>query len=250
MPNIEYSLLIFLFFATSFCYSLVGFGGGSTYIALLAIFNISHLIAPSIALICNITVVLGGTCHFLKNRQIHLPLIFPFLFLSIPASYVGGRIPIDRELYQLILGILLLIAATKMLFFKNKKFAERSPVNLPPFLPALIIGGVLGFVSGLVGIGGGIFLAPILYLAGWGSPRKNAAAATLFILINSLAGIIGQIHKAGSMGHLQDFALLMLSVFCGGQIGSWFCSNRISHRKIEVFTSFLLIFVSFKLLAV
>ena len=115
----SFEILAFLFFLTAFLYSIVGFGGGSTYIALLSISSISYKVAPTIALICNITVVVGGSYHFLRNRQISIPFIFPFFLLSIPLAYLGGRVPIDKELYQLILGVALLISAIKMISFKK-----------------------------------------------------------------------------------------------------------------------------------
>ena len=112
----SFEVLAFLFFLTAFLYSIVGFGGGSTYIALLSISSISYKVAPTIALICNITVVIGSSYHFLRNRQISIQLIFPFLLFSIPLSYLGGRIPIDREFYQFMLGITLLISSIKCVF--------------------------------------------------------------------------------------------------------------------------------------
>ncbi|MCY4523975.1 MAG: sulfite exporter TauE/SafE family protein, partial [Halobacteriovoraceae bacterium] len=166
-PTHNFEILQFLFFCTAFFYSLVGFGGGSTYIALLAASGVSYAIVPAIALICNIIVVAGGTGHFIKNGQISFRFTFPFLLLSVPLAYLGGRIPIEKDLYRFILGIALLIAAMRTLLFKDVRFSSQKYNPTPPFIYASLIGGILGFVSGLVGIGGGIFLAPALYLFKW-----------------------------------------------------------------------------------
>ena len=240
--------LSILFFTAALLYSLVGFGGGSAYISLLAISGVSHSFAPTIALICNIIVVFGGSLHFLKKKQLNLKLTLPFILLSVPMAYLGGSIQIERTLYQIILGFSLLVAAIKMLLFKKRIIEADSKVISPPVYLALIIGAGLGFLSGLVGIGGGIFLAPILYLTNWGSRKSIPPTASLFILINSISGLIGQVQKVGSIQFIGDFLPLILAVLLGGQIGSWLCSNKLNSRKIEVFTSILLITVSLKLL--
>ena len=135
----------------------------------------------------------------------------------------------------------------KMISF-NKIQTEGGQNNkIPPFFCALAIGGIIGFISGLVGVGGGIFLAPILYLLKWGTPKKIAAASSLFILINSISGLIGQIQKSGDITYIGEYVLLVVSVFLGGQVGSWLCNYQFSHRKIEIFTSTLLFFVSTKI---
>ena len=242
-------VLSVLFFLTALLYALVGFGGGSTYIALLSIASISHKVGPTIALICNITVVAGGFYHFSRNKQVSIPLVFPFLLLSIPLAYLGGRIPIDKELYQLILGVALLTSAIKMIFFNKSQLEGKQNTSTPPFFCAVAIGGIIGFISGLVGIGGGVFLAPTLYLARWGAPRQIAATSSIFILVNSISGLLGQIQKTGGVKYIEEYLFLIVSVFLGGQIGSWLCNNQVSHRKIEILTSILLMFVSTKLLA-
>jgi uncharacterized protein len=243
--------LILLFLLIALIYSMVGFGGGSSYIALLILVGISHTIAPSVALICNIIVVTGGCYHYYKNKTLSFKFVFPFLLLSIPFSFLGGQIVIDKNVYQFILGLALLCAASRMLFFKAAQFNKDEFNHGPSFLIALIIGAGLGFLSGLLGIGGGIFLAPLLYLFKWGNPKRIAATASFFILLNSLAGLGGQVTKTGDLRfhitELLPFYPLILAVLIGGQIGSWISHARLSHRKIEVLTSFLILFVSFRL---
>lgn len=241
------NLLTALFFFVALLYSMIGFGGGSSYIALLILVGISHNVAPSIALICNIIVVIGGTLHFLRSGTLSWKFVSPFLILSVPLAYIGGLISINKDFYQLILAIALFTAASRMLFFKNASFEENEHHNTPAKFLAISIGGSLGFISGLVGIGGGIFLAPILYLNKWGSPKIIAATASAFILINSMAGLVGQIQKTNGIENLTPYLPLFVSVFIGGQIGSWLCNNRISYRKVEILTSLLILFVSIRL---
>ena len=164
-------------------------------------------------------------------------------------SYVGGRIPIEKNLFQLVLAIALFMASLEMIFFKKEKCVENNywTSSNPPFYSALTIGGLIGFLSGLVGIGGGIFLAPILYLFNWGNPRKIAATASIFILVNSLAGLVGQIQKVDGVENTVYYLPLIFAVFFGGQLGAWSCHVLLSYRKIEFFTSLLIFGVSMRL---
>lgn len=236
-----------LFFAIATIYSMVGFGGGSSYIALLMLFNYSHTLSPILALLCNIIVVSGGAYHFFKNKNISLELTWPFLVTSIPFAYLGGLLPISKLHFQTILAICLLVAGFKILLVKKEKTSLDTRVLNPNKFLALSIGGLLGFISGMVGIGGGIFLAPILYLLKWGKPKQIAATSCLFIFINSLSGIFGQVQKLGNGANLLNYWPLFIAVFLGGQIGSRLVNLKISQDKIEKFTSLLILFVSGRL---
>jgi uncharacterized protein len=250
VPDIELGpWLILFFFLIAFLYSMVGFGGGSSYIALLILMGVSHQLAPSIALICNIIVVAGGSFHFHRNGHLNWSFVAPFLTLSIPFSFLGGLIAIDKNTYQIILGLALFAAASRMLIFKRDLYPSDDLGNRPLLLLSSIIGAGLGFLSGLVGIGGGIFLAPILYIFKWGNPKHIAATASLFILVNSLAGLFGQLQKSQALDQIQSFTPLLLAVLVGGQLGSWFCNHKFSLRKIEMFTSLLIFVVSLRLLS-
>lgn len=226
---------------------MVGFGGGSSYIAILILFNYSHTQSPILALICNIIVVTGGIYHFLKNKNISWSLSWPFLLTSIPFAYLGGLLPMSKVFFQGVLAICLLIAGLRMLFIKNNNLNEKSVIRPPKAPLALLIGGSLGFISGMVGIGGGIFLAPILYLLKWGRPKQIAATSCLFIFINSLAGILGQFQKLGNEVAIGSYWPLFLAVFIGGQIGSRLVNLKISQEKVRKITSILILFVSGRL---
>lgn len=245
---IDMTLLTILFFFVALLYSMVGFGGGSSYIALLILFGVSYTQAPTIALICNIIVVLGGFFHSFRNRNLSFKTLLPFLITSVPFAYLGGLIPLPKLLFQSLLGLTLLTVALKMIFYKRVDKNYTDCLEKPPFLLAAFFGMLLGFLSGLVGIGGGIFLAPLLYLFKWGRPKQIAGTASGFILFNSLAGFVGQVSKHGNFQIIQDYWPMMLAVLLGGQLGSILGHQKIPQRKIEVLTSYLILFVSTRIL--
>ena len=227
---------------------MVGFGGGSSYIALLVLFSTPYLVLPKIALTCNLIVVTGGVIHSFKSKNFSFRFLLPFILTSIPMAYLGGRIPINENTFHLLLGICLLIAGLKMLFFKRFKQGYEDHLEMPPTILSLILGSGLGLISGMVGIGGGIFLSPLLFLFKWGSPKKIAATASGFILFNSIFGLIGQVQKSGFIDNYFSYWPLFLAVFIGGQIGSYLSNQKLSQRLIEVLTSLLVILVSSRLL--
>lgn len=240
-------LLIPLFMIIALVYSSVGFGGGSSYIALMLLFNFSFESIPTIALCCNIVVVCSGAFHYIKNKQVNWSLILPFCISSIPMSLLGASLPLEKEALRMTLGCVLLLAAIKMLFFKAKDYDQNKS---PRFYIALIVGSILGLVSGIVGIGGGIFLSPIMYTFRWGHPRFIASTCCLFILFNSCSGLIGQLIKSQSMAQFQNFLPLMIAVFIGGQAGAFLSSKRLSPKILEITTGILVLFVSLRVLMV
>lgn len=232
-----------LFFLTALIYSSVGFGGGSTYLALLVLFNVNYILIPQIALICNIIVVLGGLYHHLQSGNFHFKRALPFVILSIPMAYLGGRIMVSESLFFWLLGFALMVAGVR-LFFVHKN-------HLPSihYLPStihypLFIGALLGFLSGLTGLGGGIFLAPILYLIRWGNARQIAALCSFFILVNSLAGLWGQVTKNGFTDDFVSILPLMIAVFLGGQLGSRLSVGRLSLTTLQKTTAVLILIVA------
>ena len=162
--------LIILFFVTSTIYSSVGFGGGSTYLALLLLWGIPYTIFPVIALSCNIIVVTGNCINYSRAGNLDLKFLAPYLVGSIPMAFIGGALSIEKELFEILLFVILLLAGLFLLInFKTYNDNEENFRKIP--LPlSILIGGILGFVSGVVGIGGGIFLSPILFLLRAGYP--------------------------------------------------------------------------------
>ncbi len=240
--------LIPLFFLTALLYSTVGLGGGSTYLALLALFSFPYMAMPKVALVCNIVVVAGGCYFFIKAGHLSLRKILPFLVTSIPAAYLAGRIPVEKTVFLWLLAVSLGVAGTRMLI-ADKSFQVRTHVTWKrAWLTGLPIGAVLGALSGLVGIGGGIFLAPVLFLLGWAHAKEVAASASVFILVNSTAGLVGQLSKGAWAIDLNILVPLGLAVFFGGQIGSRLGSGVISKLLLQRVTAALILFVSCRLL--
>lgn len=236
-----------LFFIIALVYSAVGFGGGSSYIAALALFDYPYESIPVVALICNVIVVSGGIYNFRKNGHFKWSLFWPFVVSSIPMAFIGGRIPVSKEFFLILLGVCLFLIAVRLLLI-NRGTKDYSEYKMPRTSVALLLGAVLGLVAGMVGIGGGIFLAPLLLHLRWGLPKQIAATAALFILLNSLSGLAGQFVKGTSMIDLLDYWPLFLSVFIGGQIGSRIGSGQVlSHRTVKDLTALLVLFVSLRI---
>lgn len=236
-----------LFFIIALVYSAVGFGGGSSYIAALALFDYPYESIPVVALICNVIVVSGGIYNFRKNGHFKWSLFWPFVVSSIPMAFIGGRIPVSKEFFLILLGVCLFLIAVRLLLI-NRGTKDYSEYKMPRTSVALLLGAVLGLVAGMVGIGGGIFLAPLLLHLRWGLPKQIAATAALFILLNSLSGLAGQFVKGTSMIDLLDYWPLFLSVFIGGQIGSRIGSGQVlSHRTVKDLTALLILFVSLRI---
>ena len=188
-------ILSILFFITAILYSSVGFGGGSTYLALMLIWDIPYYIFPIIALFCNIIVVSGNSINYIKSGNLNLKLLTPYLFGSIPFAFIGASISIEKELFEILLFLVLFIAGI-FLLYESKSFNEdQIKLKQIPKILSIFVGSIIGFVSGIVGIGGGIFLSPFLFLMKAGYPKHIITSASLFILINSIFGVIGQLTK-------------------------------------------------------
>ena len=240
-------ILSILFFVTAILYSSVGFGGGSTYLALLLIWNIPYYIFPIIALLSNIIVVSGNSYNYIRAGNHNLKLLIPFLIGSVPFAFIGGTLKIDKEIFEVILFLVLSIAGI-LLLINNKSFNENNIViRKLNFFVSLIIGSSLGLISGIVGIGGGIFLSPILFLLKAEKPKIIATTASLFILINSISGAFGQMTKENVLNELSLYWLLFLSVFIGGRIGNHLNLKFLSNRALTIMTSILVIFVSIRI---
>ena len=240
-------ILSILFFVTAILYASVGFGGGSTYLALLLLWGVPYFIFPIIALSCNIIVVSGNCFNYIKAGNLNLKLLIPYLFGSIPLAFVGGSLPVEKDLFEVMLCIVLIIAGI-LLLFKFKSFDEKEEVfRKIPVIVSVMIGGILGFISGVAGIGGGIFLSPILFLLRAGKAKHIVTTASLFILINSLSGIAGQLTKATVLSEIQNYWFLLLVVLIGGQIGNYLNLKIFPTRILALITAVLVLFVAVRM---
>jgi len=241
------TLLAILFFITAILYSSVGFGGGSTYLALLLIWGIPYFIFPLIALSCNIIVVSGNCFNYIRAGNFNFKLLLPYLIGSIPLAYIGGSLPIEKKLFEILLFIVLTVAGVLLLSnFKSYDDKEENYKKIPKLI-SILIGGILGFVSGVVGIGGGIFLSPILFLMRAGKPKHIVTTASLFILINSISGIIGQLTKNSVLTEIQNYWYLLVVVLIGGQIGNFLNLKIFPTRILVLLTASLVLFVAIKI---
>ena len=240
-------LLAILFLITAILYSSVGFGGGSTYLALLLIWGVPYLMFPVIALSCNIIVVSGNCYNYIRAGNLNLRLLIPYLIGSIPMAYVGGSLPIDKRLFEILLFLVLAAAGTLLL--SNFKFYDDKEENYRkiPITLSILIGAALGFFSGVVGIGGGIFLSPILFLVRAGRPKHIVTVASLFILINSISGIIGQLTKNDVLTEVQNYWYLLATVLIGGQVGNFLNLKIFPTRVLAMLTGILVIFVAIRI---
>jgi uncharacterized membrane protein YfcA len=241
------SILSILFFVTATLYSSVGLGGGSTYLALLLIWGLPYTIFPIVALSCNIIVVSGNCFNYIRAGNLNFKLLVPYLIGSIPLAFIGGSLPIEKNIFEILLFIVLIIAGCFLLLnFKSYDDKEESYKNIP-YLISIIIGGILGFISGVVGIGGGIFLSPILFLLKVARPKHIVTAASLFILINSIFGIMGQLTKNSVLNEVQDYFYLLLAVLIGGQLGNYLNLKIFTNRLLALITAALVLFVALRL---
>ena len=240
-------LLAILFLVTAILYSSVGFGGGSTYLALLLIWGIPYFVFPVIALSCNIIVVSGNCFNYIRAGNLNLKLLIPYLIGSIPLAYIGGSLPIEKKLFEILLFLVLAIAGILLLFnFKSYDDREKSYRKIPASI-SIVIGGILGFISGAAGIGGGIFLSPILFLIRAGRPKHIVTTASLFILINSISGIIGQLTKNDVLVEIPNYWHLLVAVLIGGQIGNFLNLKIFPVRILALLTASLVLFVAFRM---
>ena len=237
------------FFGTALLYASVGFGGGSTYSALLALAGVDFRLLPIIALACNIVVVTGGVIRFARAGEMPWRGALTVSLVAAPLAFLGGLTPIKEAAFLTLLGVSLVFAALALLVPVRQSLEE--PAATGHHWPMALAAAPLGYLAGLVGIGGGIFLAPLLHLTRWNSARRIAATASLFILINSVTGLVGQLVKSGvdRFGEALGGALpLLVAVVIGGQIGSYLALRFLPAKVIRWLTAALTGWVGLRLL--
>lgn len=236
-PSMDYLLLI-SFFVIAAIYASVGFGGGTSYLAVMALLAVPFEVMRPAALLCNVVVVTGGTVIFYREGLIELKKIWPFLVFSVPMAFLGGYYPIQEHTFFRILGITLVVAAALLWFF-NKYPGQPSSSSGGVGLTAALLGGGIGFLSGLVGIGGGIFLSPLLHFLQWDQPRRISALASAFILVNSISGLAGQFTQSAQLDW-RLIAPLLAAVFAGGQLGSRWGARKFQPVHVRKVTASLI----------
>ncbi len=243
-------ILIICFFIIALVYSSVGFGGGSSYLALLAlsIFSVAFPVIRSTALFCNIIVVTGGAIIFYKEGKLHFKDVWPYLISSVPAAYIGGLWPIKEHTFFVLLGFTLILVPF-LLWFQPEENVVASKTAIPErnSIKALL-GFCIGLLSGLVGIGGGIFLSPVLHFFRWSDAKKISALASVFILVNSISGLAGQFYRGVPEMKLSFLLPLLAAVFVGGQIGSRLGARKFNPIYIKRITALLILIAGLNIL--
>ncbi|MDX1471896.1 MAG: sulfite exporter TauE/SafE family protein [Flavobacteriaceae bacterium] len=240
-------LLVFAFFSIAFLYSSVGFGGGSSYLVLLALFAVSVPFIRTTALLCNIAVVSGNVLIFHRKGLMDYRKFLPFVALSVPLAYLGARFKLSEPIFFIILGFSLIVASFFLVFQSMLQPKDKVIKSYPKHFGALT-GGAIGFLAGLVGIGGGIFLSPILNLLKWEKPVKIAALASLFIIVNSIAGLVGLYAADNFEFDLNQGGILIVAVILGGQLGLRSSLHWLRANSIRIITGILIFVVAVRIL--
>lgn len=239
--------VILLFLIVAIIYASVGFGGGSSYLAILALSAMAYTEIRAMALICNIVVVSGNVLIYQKQKILEWKKIIPLVSLSIPFAYLGGFLKINEYVFFTLLSITLLFAAFTM-WFSTATEVTSSINKKNDTVKNSLYGAIVGFLSGMVGIGGGIFLAPLLHVTRWDISKKIAATASFFILVNSIAGLFGQFTNSNFVLNWKLTIILAFTVFIGGQIGGILSAKKLSAVQLKKATALLIAFVSIRIL--
>lgn len=244
-------VLAALFFVVAVAYSSVGFGGGSTYNALLILTGMDYRLVPAITLSCNILVVTGGVYHLSRAGHLSFNKLMPFIVLSVPMAWLGGSLPVSERVFIGLLGFSLLVAAAQMLSKTHTSAALKEYTTGRYWLIATPVGALIGLLAGITGIGGGIFLAPVIYFLHMAPVRTVAGITSGFILVNSIAGLAGQMMKAGDYSPMQGWVQawpMFVAVVIGGQIGSHLGAYHLSETWVKRLTAVLMLYVAIRLI--
>ena len=213
----------------------------------MLIWNIPYYIFPILALICNIIVVSGNSINYVRSGNLNFKLLAPYLIGSIPFSFFGASMSLTKELFEILLFVILIIAGIFLLIESKSFNNDQIKINSIPKIMSLLIGSIIGFTSGIIGIGGGIFLSPILFLMKAGYPKQIATTASLFILINSIFGVAGQLTKDIVFDEFLNYWPLFIVVLIGGQIGNFLNIKFLSGKTLAIITSLLVILVAIRM---
>ncbi|TWF45191.1 hypothetical protein FHW36_1011118 [Chitinophaga polysaccharea] len=241
--------LCLLFFLVALAYSAAGFGGGSSYLAMLALWSVDFQLMKSTALICNVAVVIGGVYHFYRSGHLPLKKAWQLSLISVPLAFVGSYLPLKQATFFLLLGVALTLAALVMCY---RLFFEREepiiPANRGNGVVYGVIGGAIGLLSGMTGIGGGIYLSPVLRLGKYDTAKNIAGLSSFFILVNSIAGLCGQAAKHAIVFDWKFTGPLLLAVILGGQIGARLSAKVLKPRWVAGATAMLILYAGVRML--
>lgn len=232
-----------LLFGVAFLYASVGHGGASGYLALMALFSVSPAVMKPTALLLNLFVASVSFIQFFRAGHFRWKLFWPLALASVPMAFVGGLVSIDAAIYKKILGLLLLIPVLRFFIFRNMPDAPKRKEHLGL---SLSIGAGIGLLSGLIGIGGGIILSPVILLLGWANQKQTAAISALFIFVNSLSGLAGQLVKGITIS--QDMVLFVALAFAGGLLGAYFGAKKFKQPVLQQILASVLLLAVYKLL--
>jgi uncharacterized protein len=237
------TLFYILLFVVAALYASVGHGGASGYLALMALFAFTPAVMKPTALLLNLFVSSVSFIQFYRGGHFKWRIFWPFALASIPLSFIGGLVAIDGTLYKKILGALLLIPVMRFLIFKNFDSKDQKPSNR---ILSLLIGGIIGMLSGMIGIGGGIILSPVLLLLKWTNQKQTAAISALFIFVNSVAGLIGQLVRG--IQFTSDMYTFVVIAFMGGLCGAYFGALKFKQTILKNVLATVLLLAVYKLL--
>lgn len=235
-------LLLLLLPVVAFLYASVGHGGASGYLALMSLFAFPISMMKPTALVLNILVSGISFYFYYREKKFEWSLFWPFAITSIPCSFLGGMLTVEAHIYKIMLGSVLIIAVFRLLGFFGKSTEQTKPIHLPT---ALLIGAVIGFISGLIGIGGGIILSPVLLLLGWAEMKQTAAVSALFILVNSISGLFGLISQGASLPATSWMVALVVAL--GGILGGYYGSKKFNTATLRNVLALVLGIAIFKL---
>lgn len=239
---IQSQLLLVLLLIVAFLYASVGHGGASGYLALMSLFAFPITFMKPTALVLNILVSAISFYFYYREKKFEWKLFYPFAITSIPFSFLGGFITIQTHIYKIILGTVLLFAVARLVGVFGKQQGELKPINIPL---ALFIGAFIGLLSGLIGIGGGIILSPVILLMCWGDIKQSAAVSALFIFVNSISGLFGFLSKGGIVP-ISSVSLITV-VLIGGILGGYFGSKKMNTQMLRNVLAVVLLIAVFKL---
>lgn len=245
LPLNELVLITVIFFIIATLYSSIGFGGGSGYLAVLALFLASFFTIRSLALLCNLVVVSGSCYLYFKNGHLNFKRFVPFVVSSIPMAFIGAVFKMEEQIFFGILGATLILSAAFLSWQTINKKTDHEPKRHSSYV-SYITGAAIGLLSGMVGIGGGIFLAPVLHHLKWDRAIKIAALASFFILVNSVSGIIGLMVTDTFLIPGYEILFPVAAVFLGGQVGTRLSLKRLTGTGIKILTALLVLIAGIK----